>query len=82
MTDSANEALRVRVEQALREHAAPAMDLDGRAIEVLEVFDGIATVRLGEACASCPATIPTLLAGLEHELRLHVPEIEILEVAR
>lgn len=72
--------LRDRVETALRTHAAPALSLDGTGIEVVAVEDGIASVRLSGACAGCPATVSTIVFGLEHELRLHVPEVEFLEV--
>ena len=71
--------LAARVEDALRRHVAPAMELDGREIEVVAVADGIASVRLAGACASCPATIPMLITGLEAELRKHVPEVDIIE---
>ena len=71
--------LESRVQDVLRNHAAPAMELDGSEIEVLAVSDGIATVRLGALCASCPATLMTVISGLEHELKRHLPEIEILE---
>ena len=64
----------------LRLHAAPALELDGSEIEVLEVSDGIATVRLGAICASCPGTLTAVVAGLEQELKKHIPEVEILEV--
>lgn len=72
--------LRDRVEAALRTHAAPALALDGAELEVVAVADGIASVRLNGACASCPASVHTILFGLEHELRKHVPEVEFLEV--
>ncbi len=72
--------LEARVQEALRTHAAPAMELDGSGIEVLEVFDGIATVRLGALCASCPGTLTAVVAGLEQELKKHLPEIGMLEV--
>jgi Fe-S cluster biogenesis protein NfuA len=71
--------LRERVERAIREHAAPAMDLDGTAIEVLDVDRGCARVRLNGACAGCPATVMTIVMGLERELREHVPEVDYLE---
>jgi Fe-S cluster biogenesis protein NfuA len=71
--------LRTRVETALRTHAAPALALDGGGIDVVEVADGIASVRLTGACSGCPATILTIITGLEHELRKHVPEIEFIE---
>ena len=71
--------LRSRVEYALKNEIAPALLLDGAGIEVLEVTDGVASVRLTGVCAGCPATIMTVLTSLEDELRKRVPEVEILE---
>ncbi len=71
--------LRSRVEHALKNQIAPALLLDGAGIEVLEVENGIASVRLSGVCAGCPATIMTVLTSLEDELRKKVPEVEILE---
>jgi len=71
--------LRERVEHALKNEIAPALLLDGAGIEVLEVTDGVASVRLTGACAGCPATIMTIITSLEDELRKKVPEVEILE---
>jgi len=71
--------LRDRVERALIDDIAPALALDGRGIEVLDVADGIARVRLTGVCAGCPATIMTVITWLEDELRKRVPEVEILE---
>jgi Fe-S cluster biogenesis protein NfuA len=71
--------LRLRVEHALKNEIAPALLLDGAEIEVLEVVDGIASVRLSGVCAGCPATIMTVLTSLEEELRKKVPEVDVLE---
>jgi Fe-S cluster biogenesis protein NfuA len=71
--------LRSRVEHALKNEIAPALLLDGAGIEVLEVENGIASVRLSGVCAGCPAAIMTVLTSLEDELRKKVPEVEILE---
>ena len=71
--------LRTRVEQVLKAEVAPALELDGTVIEVLDVTDGVARLRLNGACAGCPATIWTLINGIEHELRQRIPEIEYLE---
>jgi Fe-S cluster biogenesis protein NfuA len=71
--------LRDRVEHALKYDIAPALMLDGTGIEVLEVTDGIASVRLTGVCAGCPATIMTVITSLENELRKKVPEVDILE---
>jgi len=72
--------LRDRVEHALKNDIAPALLLDGNGIEVLEVANGIASVRLTGACAGCPATIMTIITSLEDELRKKVPEVEVLEM--
>lgn len=71
--------LKSRVEHALRAEVAPALELDGTAIEVLDVTDGVARLRLNGACSGCPATIWTLINGIEQELRQRIPEIEYLE---
>lgn len=71
--------LKARVEQTLKTQVAPALELDGTAIEVLDVTDGVARLRLNGACSGCPATIWTLINGIEQELRQRIPEIEYLE---
>jgi Fe-S cluster biogenesis protein NfuA len=72
--------LKQRVARILTEEAAPALQLDGDALEVCDVTDGVVRVRLGGACACCPGTIMTLIHGLEQELRRRLPEVEYLEV--
>ena len=74
-------ALRDRVEQVLKAEAAPALQMDGTEIEVLDVSDGVARVRLNGACSGCPASISFLLMGLEQELLKRIPEIKYLEAA-
>ena len=71
--------LKDRVSEALKTHIAPALALDGSGIEVVEVVDGIASVRLSGVCAGCPATIMTVIMQLEQELKRYVPEVDILE---
>jgi Fe-S cluster biogenesis protein NfuA len=72
--------LRSRVEAVIRTHVAPALDMDGSSIEVLEIDRGCARVRLNGVCAGCPSTVMFVVHGMEQELRRHVPEIEYLEV--
>ena len=71
--------LKDRVSDALKTHIAPALQLDGSGIEVVDVADGIASVRLSGVCSGCPATIMTIITQLEQELKRHIPEIEFLE---
>jgi Fe-S cluster biogenesis protein NfuA len=72
-------ALLAKVARVLAEQVAPALALDGTAIEVLDVVDGVARVRLGGVCSGCPSSIMTVIMGIEQELRKHVPEVEYLE---
>jgi Fe-S cluster biogenesis protein NfuA len=71
--------LKDRVVQVLAEEVAPALSLDGSAIEVVDVTDGVVQVRLSNVCAGCPSTVMTVVMGLEQELRRRIPEIEYLE---
>jgi Fe-S cluster biogenesis protein NfuA len=79
MNENMHRDLRQEVENVLRLEAAPAMELDGTGIEVLDVTDGVVRLRLNGVCAGCPATVMTLIMGLEQELRSRIPEIEYLE---
>lgn len=70
---------KARVVRVLAEKVGPALEMDGTAIEVLDVTGGIVQVRLGGVCSGCPATVMTLVMGIEQELRKHLPEVEYLE---
>jgi Fe-S cluster biogenesis protein NfuA len=73
------EDLKSRVEHVLRSDVAPALAIDGASLEVLDIVDGVVRLRLNGACAGCPATIMSLVMGIEEELRQRIPEIEYLE---
>jgi Fe-S cluster biogenesis protein NfuA len=66
--------LRERVEAAL-EKVRPNLQRDGGDIELLDVVDGVAKVKLQGACAGCPMSQMTLAWGVEQALRKEVPEI-------
>ena len=71
--------LKSRVDTVLKTQVAPALELDGAGIELLDVTDGIVRLRLNGACAGCPAAIMSLVFSLEQELRARVPEVKYLE---
>ena len=73
--------LRARVQEVIRTEVAPLLDLDGAGIEVLDVENGCARVRLNGVCAGCPATIMFVIQGIEQELRKRVPGVEYLEAS-
>lgn len=73
--------LRQRVEAAL-EKVRPSLQRDGGDIELLDVVDGVARVRLQGACAGCPMSQMTLAWGVEQALKKEVPEIVRVETDR
>ncbi len=76
---SSPEALEARVADALAREIGPALAMDGTQIEVLDVEGGVARLRLGGVCGSCPSSIMAVVTGIEQELRKHVPEIAYIE---
>jgi Fe-S cluster biogenesis protein NfuA len=71
--------LQARVATVLREHAAPALELDADELTVVDVADGIVSIRFGPACQSCSGGLMGLVAALEAELKPHLPEIDFVE---
>jgi Fe-S cluster biogenesis protein NfuA len=71
--------LKSRVEKVLAEQVGPTLLIDGTAIEVIEVRDGIAQLRLNGVCSGCPSTLMLVINGIEQELRRHLPEVEYVE---
>ena len=71
-------SLHERVEAAL-EKVRPTLQRDGGDIELLDVVDGVAKVKLQGACAGCPMSQMTLTWGVEQALKKEVPEIVRVE---
>jgi Fe-S cluster biogenesis protein NfuA len=69
-----------RVGKALAEDIAPALGLEGSAIEVIEIDAGVARLRFTGGCSACPSTIMAVIMGVEQELRQRVPEVEYVEM--
>ena len=74
-----DESLKTRVIAALEQEVGPALDMDGTLLEVLDVTDGVARIRLGGVCGNCPSSIMTVVMGIEEELRRRVPEVAYIE---
>jgi len=75
----ASDDLKSRVAKVLAEEVAPALEMDGTAIELLDIDDGVARVRLRGGCGGCPSTIMAIVLGLDRELCRRVPEISYVE---
>ena len=69
--------MKEKVEAAL-ERIRPALQADGGDVELVDVKDGVATVRLTGHCGGCPMYTMTLKMGIERVVRAEVPEIKEL----
>ena len=69
--------MKENVEAAL-DKIRPALRADGGDVELVDVKDGVATVRLTGACGSCPMSTMTLKMGVERIIKEEVPEIKEL----
>jgi len=69
--------MREKVEAAL-DKIRPALRADGGDIELVDVKDGVVTVRLTGACGGCPMSTMTLKMGVERVIREEVPEVKEL----
>ena len=72
--------MKERVEKAL-EKIRPALQRDGGDIELIDVVDGVAKVRLKGACGGCPMSQMTLKMGVEKALKQQIPELKSVEAA-
>ena len=59
----------------------PMLQADGGDVELVDVQNGIVTVRLQGACGGCPMSQMTLKNGIERILKQEVPEVVAVESA-
>ncbi len=65
---------------AIIERVRPFIQNDGGDIELIEVVDNKAKVRLSGNCVGCPSASMTLYMGLEQAIKDEIPEFEELVV--
>ena len=70
--------MREEVAKAL-EKVRPALQADGGDVELVDVQDGIVSVKLTGACGGCPMSQMTLKEGIEKAIRAAVPGIKGVE---
>ena len=78
MGDAVSDDLLGRIQAAL-DSAAPSLGLPPGGLEAVAFDEGLVSVRMSEACASCPATIGPMMTMLEAALREAVPAAEFVE---
>jgi Fe-S cluster biogenesis protein NfuA len=54
----------------------PALVADGGDIELVDVKEGVVSVRLVGACAGCPMSQMTLKNGVERALKESIPDVK------
>jgi Fe-S cluster biogenesis protein NfuA len=67
--------MREKVEAALA-RIRPALQADGGDVELIDVREGVVSVRLIGACGGCPMSTMTLRNGIERILKQDVPEVK------
>jgi len=70
--------MKEKVQKAI-ENIRPFLQQDGGDIELIDVIDGVVTVRLKGACGCCPTSQMTLKNGVEKALKKEIPEIVRVE---
>jgi Fe-S cluster biogenesis protein NfuA len=68
--------------QAAIDKIRPMLQRDGGDVELVDVQDGIVTVRLRGACAGCPMSQMTLKNGIEKFLKQEIPEVVSVQAAK
>ena len=67
--------MRDKVEKTLN-RIRPSLQADGGDVELIDVNDGIVSVRLTGACAGCPMSTITLKNGIERVLKEEIADIK------
>lgn len=69
------ELVRAKVEEVLN-NIRPSLQADGGDVELVDVKEGIVSLRLKGACAGCPMSAMTLKNGIERILKEEISSIK------
>jgi Fe-S cluster biogenesis protein NfuA len=67
--------MREKVEEVLNK-IRPALQADGGDVELVDVKDGIVSVKLTGHCAGCPMSTMTLKNGIERVLKEEIAAVQ------
>ena len=73
-----NQTIEDKVRKVLDE-IRPNLQADGGDVELVEINNGIAKVKLQGACAGCPMSQMTVKMGVEQYLKKKLPQIKAVE---
>ena len=72
--------MKERIQEVLNQ-IRPHLQADGGDVELVDVEEGVVTVKLTGACNGCPMSQMTLKNGIERVLKENVPEVKSVEAA-
>ncbi len=67
--------MREKIEAAL-DLIRPSLQADGGDVELVDVKEGVVSVKLTGACGGCPMSTLTLQHGIQRVLKEKVPEVK------
>jgi len=67
--------MREKVEAVLAQ-VRPTLQADGGGVELVDMNEGVVSLKLKGACAGCPMATMTLRNGIERILKEQVPEVK------
>jgi Fe-S cluster biogenesis protein NfuA len=67
--------MREKVEEVLNK-IRPALKADGGNVELVDVKDGVVSVKLTGHCAGCPMSTMTLKNGIERILKEQIADVK------
>jgi len=62
--------------QAVLDNIRPNLRADGGDVELIDVKDGVVSLRLKGACAGCPMSTMTLKNGIERLLKQELSDVK------
>ena len=69
-----------KIEEVLEE-LRPNIQMDGGDVQFVSYQEGVVSLKLQGACATCPMSLYTLKLGIEERLKEFIPEIiEVISV--
>jgi Fe-S cluster biogenesis protein NfuA len=69
------ELVKAKVEEILN-IIRPSLQADGGDVELVDVKEGVVSLKLTGACAGCPMSAITLKNGIERTLKQEIPDIK------
>lgn len=70
-----------KIKELIDNEINPALQMHAGGCELIDVDDGIVTLRMFGGCSGCPSSTITLFNGIVPILKEHLPEIKDVVLA-